>query len=929
MRTCAPIARSLWGMLVLATMLRAQAVPAPEPVRIEHFVQVGTGHDAALAPRGPGAVRICGGGIAAVFGPRVPSRAVLQQWLQSTDVVAAAARDLPFWASVDAAGVDLVATNVRDRDGQPLGVPFRIETSGKVRIAILAVITGTAPPGFTLLDAAATLQQVLPTAQQEADMALVVVDGDVAAARALLAVCPSVSLTLVTADRRSVRQVLPAGRQLLVQSPRGGAALGVLTMPWNGKELGAPEHRFVPTFLDAWGQQQAAQLDAALRPVVPAEDDAGVAVRGLADFGIAPAAVDTAIARATAALARELRSDHEQRFLLGYATDHLLIALALVHAGEHRRDATFDRALRTMLQQLELPNLGVYAAGLFCMLVEAYGQPEFHARLRGAARYLVEGQAADGSWTYTPKVDPALCADPDRRVLQVTGGPLPTVDASVWQRSTPWSLHPSGDNSLTQFAVLGLRAAQRCSVPVPAATWQRAEGWFRRGQQQDGGFGYTQGTNAATGSMTLAGIGGLAITTHELGNVDFARDEAVRRGLGWLRAHFAIDDNPRGSGHFYYYLYSLERTGRIFDREVLCGQEWYPLGVQQLLKTQSPDGLWQTPGAESPRIATSFALLFLCRATPRLHEERRHGGNGTLQTFARAAPGARIYVILDASGSMLETVGTTTRFTLARAAVEHVLDAMPPGPQVALRVYGHRKRAIESGADEDTELLVPLGPLDRAALFGKLAALRARGKTPLARSLQAAATDLGPHGGAATTVVLLTDGGEDSMPRQDPTSAAAALGRIPGLRLHVVGFDIDRADWQAQLRAMAAAGHGDYLAADRTGLAEHLRAAVLQAPESFTIADAAGNELQQGRFGASLTLPEGTYRLTATYRGQPFATEFGIGTDTVTSVVFDGALATVVQQGPPGAAQCRACRHPIAAEAKFCPDCGARQAASR
>jgi len=660
---------------------------------------------------------------------------------------------------------------------------------------------------------------------------------------------------------------------------------------------------------------------------VPVEDEDGAIAPGLPAVGLDATAVEAAIARGARFLRTDLQADAQGGTRLGYATDHVLMALALVHAGVHRSDADFDRALRTMLQQLEIASLGVYSAGLFCMLVEAYGSPEFYGRLRSAARYLVEGQAESGSWTYAPKVDPALCNDPDRRVLQVTGGtpPRPEAADAAWTRTMPWNAHPSGDNSLSQFALLGLRAAQRCSVPVPEETWRRAAAWFRSGQRPNGAFGYEARGADGYGSMTLAGICGLAIAEHELGNVDFARDAGIRAGLAWMRGHFAIDTNPGSDSFLHYYLYSLERTGRIFGRDVLCGQPWYAVGARQLLATQQPSGGWdRQQGGESPRQATSFALLFLTRSTQQLHVERKRGGSGTLQTFAQLAPGARLYVILDASGSMLEPTPTGTRFELARAAIEAVLSALPAGPQVALRVYGHRKRATDKGADEDTELVVPLGAFDRETFFSRLRSLRARGKTPLARSLRAAADDLAGTAGGRTTVVLLTDGGEDSMPRQDPTVAAAALGKLAGLRLHVVGFDIARPEWQVQLRAMANAGHGDYLPASNADLAAELRAAVVQAPEQYVLHGPDGTELRRGKFGDSVVLPEGQYRLAASFRGQQFATDLWIDTEAVTAVVFDGSQALAVQPAQPGERICPGCRKPVPGEATFCNACGSR-----
>jgi hypothetical protein len=273
---------------------------------------------------------------------------------------------------------------------------------------------------------------------------------------------------------------------------------------------------------------------------------------------------------------------------------------------------------------------------------------------------------------------------------------------------------------------------------------------------------------------------------------------------------------------------------------------------------------------------------------------------------------------------MLETVQGRTKFDVARTAVEDVLSALPPGPQVALRVYGHRKRSVDQGADADTELLLPFQPFDRELFFGKLRSLRARGRTPLQLSLVEALRDLQGGSSGPTTVVLLTDGGDDT--RKDPVAAAAALGKLEDVRLHVVGFDIQRQDWQKELRAMARNGRGEYWPCGDAELAADLRAAVLQAPAGFALRDEQGQLVQEGRFGESLQLPEGRYRLQTSFAGSDYAATFWINTEATTAVVFDGSAAMAVRQGKSGEGLCSACQQPVATDAKFCPGCGGKLA---
>jgi hypothetical protein len=353
----------------------------------------------------------------------------------------------------------------------------------------------------------------------------------------------------------------------------------------------------------------------------------------------------------------------------------------------------------------------------------------------------------------------------------------------------------------------------------------------------------------------------------------------------------------------YYYLYSVERVGRILNTELIGRQEWYPLGARQLIDLQEANGAWRGDSYEKDvRLATSFALLFLTRATPTLDAELKRGGSGTLKTAITLPPRLRIYVILDCSGSMLAEMEGKQKFHVAREAVVSLVREMPEGVEMALRVYGHRERAIEDGSSEDTELLLPMGKLEPQVFLGKLEALRARGKTPLARSLLEAREDLTRMGSEEVIrVILLTDGGEDTLPRQDPLKAAGELAGLKNMELHIVGFDINRPDWGEQLQEMARRSRGRYLAAARgEELLRELRSAVLGSPEGFLVLDGQGNEAARGRFGESKVLPEGKYRLRATFAGRTFEEELWINTEAVTWVTFDGSRAPLVRLPSPG-----------------------------
>ena len=657
--------------------------------------------------------------------------------------------------------------------------------------------------------------------------------------------------------------------------------------------------------------------------------------KGLEGVGLTAEQVNAAIDRGSAGLWALIKKEDLAQDLSGFGSkrEHILCALALVHSKAHKRFPDFDSTLRGYLTRVDAQKIGqTYDLGLLCMLIEGYGDPTFGPKLRSAARWLLEAQGPAGTWNYSaPVPDELFQPVAQTKALQITGGAPAGQRGEDWKRLTEWNIAQDGDNSVTQYALLGLQAASRSGIRIPRETWKRALDETRNRECEDGGWHYHQPGGSSYGSMTSAGICGVAICRHELGETDPTEDAAISRGLTWLDQNFSVDKNPNiGDEWVYYYLYSLERVGRILDTEFVGEHEWYPLGAAKLVHSQKGDGTWVGWNQEEdPRIATSFALLFLTRATPTLRPAERHGP-GTLRT-AVVAPDNRFYIILDASGSMLDEMDGKMKFDLARGAVRALVDDLPSNSQVALRVYGHRKRSIEPDSDLDTELKIPMGPLDKKQFDQVLGSLCPRGKTPLALSLEQTIQDLGEvSADEPVTVLLLTDGGEDTTnPRGNPIKAAEEFGKVRNVRFHIVGFDINQPDWSEQLQTMAQKSGAKYWPAPRGAeLLRSVKNAVLGIPEEFAVLDNAGREVFRGHFGDAKTLPEGKYRFQTVFTGWTFADEFYISPEQVTAVTFDAALAPAGQAtaAPPqatAAAPAAAPQSGIKSAPKFCTHCGA------
>lgn len=110
------------------------------------------------------------------------------------------------------------------------------------------------------------------------------------------------------------------------------------------------------------------------------------------------------------------------------------------------------------------------------------------------------------------------------------------------------------------------------------------------------------------------------------------------------------------------------------------------------------------------------------------------------QTGAPEKPADGIYVIFDASGSMLARLPDKLRkIDEAKQVLQDFVAKDFPGYELALRVYGHRRK--EDCAD--SELLIPFGPPEKvvAQLKSSIKQINALGRTPITYSLAEALKD--------------------------------------------------------------------------------------------------------------------------------------------------------------------------------------------
>jgi Ca-activated chloride channel family protein len=135
----------------------------------------------------------------------------------------------------------------------------------------------------------------------------------------------------------------------------------------------------------------------------------------------------------------------------------------------------------------------------------------------------------------------------------------------------------------------------------------------------------------------------------------------------------------------------------------------------------------------------------------------------------------KVELVLDVSGSMrANDIGGRSRISVAQQAFNEVVDALPDETQLGIRVLGatYRGKSRTEGC-QDSQQLVPVGPVDRTAAKAAIATLRPTGFTPVGLALRGAAQDLGT-GATTRRIVLITDG-EDTCAPPDPCDVAREL----------------------------------------------------------------------------------------------------------------------------------------------------------
>ncbi len=283
-----------------------------------------------------------------------------------------------------------------------------------------------------------------------------------------------------------------------------------------------------------------------------------------------------------------------------------LAVLAMLHCGVPPADPDVVRGAELCANPANwTPN--TYHVGCVAAALAAVDAKKYKATIEKCANWLIEAQNQDGGWRYESQ-------------------------GKAGARGNQQS-----DHSCTQFALLGLRAADDAGVPIPEATWKAAEKYLLDTQGADGGWGYTLPNQGTYGSMSAAGLGSLYICGMRLHQRaekcgEYEENKRLAAGLNWMATHFSVKDNPgRGRSYVGYYLYTLERVCAFSGQKHIGVHDWYAEGAEHLVNTQPANGSWGAGGQfgfNMGDLDTIFNLLFLGKASSRILIQKLEYGPG-------------------------------------------------------------------------------------------------------------------------------------------------------------------------------------------------------------------------------------------------------------------------------------------------------------
>ncbi len=272
-----------------------------------------------------------------------------------------------------------------------------------------------------------------------------------------------------------------------------------------------------------------------------------------------------------------------------------LAVLAMLNAGYEDTDPIVQKGLNYLLSQLHADgSMGsqssryTYRTGIGILPFVATHNPIYENTIRKMRDWLV-GSQWDESCYYG----------------SVTSG-------HPYYGGFGYGSHTRPDLSNTQWALLGIKAADRELGEDSSSTYRKASDYFLvRCQRSDGGSGYTPGQGSIH-TMTAA-----SVWSYRLCGVA-ADDSRVTRGLDWLGRNYSLYSNDGwGRRSDTYYWLTFGKSLVMSHKDSLNGHDWFPDLSNYMMDKQTSsggyDGAWTIDGWLNGRadyeLNTAYAVL--------------------------------------------------------------------------------------------------------------------------------------------------------------------------------------------------------------------------------------------------------------------------------------------------------------------------------
>lgn len=293
---------------------------------------------------------------------------------------------------------------------------------------------------------------------------------------------------------------------------------------------------------------------------------------------------------------------------------------------------------------------------------------------------------------------------------------------------------------------------------------------------------------------------------------------------------------------------------------VTCLEDFYKFAAQDIRKPKPYE----------------LSVSEVYRAPPRPGLLNVEVGAKTLAATAKA-----LYVILDASGSMLQQLEGSRRIDIAKTTLKAVVrDSIGKHNHFGLRTFG-----LQAGECSHT-LALPIAKHSANSIDAAIDSIAAvnQAKTPIAASLEAAAIDLGSFNGEKL-IVLLTDG-EETCDGDSEVILNSLRAKDIDIKMHIVGFALDDDALIEQFKSWAVLGGGEYYNASNQGaLQVALRKAVTP---RFQVKNGVGDIVLTAHVGdTSHALPPGDYQVALPDYPEVPAMQVSLEAEGKKSVIFE------------------------------------------